>query len=376
LSPKDYYQTLGTSKTASASEIKTAYRKLAKQYHPDMNPGDKVAEEKFKEVQEAYDILGDEKKRNQYDTMSSGGFGGFGPEGFGGFGGRPGGGAQTFSYEDLSGFGDLGDLFSSLFGGAGSRAGGPFGGRGAGFGPMKGRNSHAEIEIPFEQSISGGKTTIQIRREENCETCGGSGADPAADTTICPTCQGRGNVATSQGGFSISRPCPACLGQGRLGGRACAACGGNGATARQRSISVKIPAGIANGGKIRIAGQGEPGVQGGPAGDLILTIRVHKHGSFRREGSNIHSEETINLAQAVVGTTVKVETIDGTVNLRVPAGIQSGKKLRLKGKGVKKPKGDGRGDHIVQINVKIPESLSDSEKELFLKFAEEAKLTL
>ena len=376
MSPKDYYETLGVSKTASDSEIKTAYRKLAKRYHPDMNPGDKVSEEKFKTVQEAYDILGDEKKRSQYDTMKAGGFGGFGQEGFGGFGGRPGGRGQTFSYEDLSGFGDLGDLFSSIFGGAPSGAGGPFGGRGAGYGPMKGRNSQAKIEIPFEQSISGGKTTIQIRREENCEGCGGTGNDPAADTKICPTCQGRGNVATGQGGFSISRPCPACLGQGKLGGRACPKCAGKGATARQRSISVTIPAGIGNGSKIRVAGQGEPGINGGPPGDIILTIRVRKHSSFRREGSNIHSEETINLAQAVVGTTIKVETVDGTVNLRVPPGIQSGKKLRLKGKGVKKPKGGGRGDHIVQIVVKIPESLSDSEKELFLKFAEEAKLAL
>jgi molecular chaperone DnaJ len=376
LSPKDYYETLGVSKTASDSEIKAAYRKLAKQYHPDMNPGDKVSEEKFKGVQEAYDILGDEKKRSQYDAMREGGFGRFGPEGFAGFGGRPGAGGQTFTYEDLSGFGDLGDLFSSLFGGPGPGAGGPFAGRGRGFGPMKGRNSHAEIEIPFEQSISGGKTTIQIRREESCETCGGSGADPAAETTVCTTCQGRGNVATSQGGFSISRPCPACLGQGRLGGRACSRCGGQGVTPRQRSISVKIPAGIANGGKIRIAGQGEPGVQGGPAGDLILTIRVRKHSSFRREGSNILSEATVNLAQAVMGTTVKVETIDGPVNLRVPEGIQPGRKLRLKGKGVKKPKGGGRGDHIVQINVTIPESLSDSEKEVFMKFVEEAKLAL
>jgi molecular chaperone DnaJ len=341
-----------------------------------MNPGDKIAEEKFKEVQEAYDILGDEKKRSQYDTMRAGGFSGFGPEGFGGFGGRPGGGAQTFTYEDLSGFGDLGDLFSSLFGGAPSGAGDPFRGRGAGFGPVKGRNSQAEMEIPFEQSISGGKTTIQIRREENCEGCDGTGNDPAADTKICPTCQGRGNVATSQGAFSISRPCPACLGQGKLGGRACPKCGGKGALPRQRSISVTIPAGIGDGAKIRIAGQGEPGVRGGPPGDLILTIRVRKHSNFRREGSNIHSEETINLAQAVVGTTIKVETIDGTVNLKVPPGIQPGKKLRLRGKGVKKPKGSGRGDHIVQIVVDIPESLSDSEKELFMKFAEKANLAL
>lgn len=368
MSSKDYYNTLNVSKTASADEIKKAYRKLAKRYHPDRNPNDNAAEEKFKEVQGAYDVIGDETKRSRYDQMRDGGFGGFG-----GPGARPGGGAQTFTYEDLSGFGDLGDLFSSIFGGGPPGAGGPFGGRAAG--PMKGRNSHAEIEIPFEQSISGGKTTFQIRREESCQVCKGSGIDPASDVKTCPTCGGRGTVSTSQGAFSISRPCPGCLGRGNLGGRPCAKCGGKGSAARRRSISVKIPPGINDGAKIRIAGQGEPGVGGGPSGDLILTVRTRKHAKFERKGSDIHSEVTINLAQAVLGTTLKVETIDGMVNLRVPSGVQPGKKLRLKGKGVKKPKGGGRGDHIVRINIEIPESLGEPEKELFLKFAEEAKLT-
>ena len=377
--PKDYYETIGVSKTSSGDEIKTAYRKLAKKYHPDRNPNDNVAEEKFKEVQEAYDVLGDETKRGQYDQMRDGGF-----AGFGGFGGRPGGGAQTFTYEDLSGLGDLGDLFSSIFGGGPGGPGGPLGGRGGGFGPaggpargpMKGRNAQAEIEIPFEQSISGGKTTIKVRRQENCGVCGGSGTDPSSAVTTCPTCGGRGHVATSQGAFSISRPCPACLGRGQTGGRACAKCGGKGATVRSRSIAVKIPPGINNGARIRIAGQGEPGVNGGPPGNLILTVRTSRHPSFRREGSDIHSEVTVNMAQAVLGTTLKVETIDGMVNLRVPPGIQPGKKLRLKGKGVKKARGGGRGDHIVRINIEIPESLGESEKEMFLKFAEEAKLAL
>jgi len=306
--------------------------------------------------------------------MRDGGFGGFGPGGFGGFQGRPGGGAQSFSFDDVSGFGDLGDLFSSIFGGGRSAAGGPFGGGGPGFGPMKGQSTHAEIEIPFEQSISGGKTTLKLRGEEGCDACGGSGADPTSDAQACPTCGGRGNIATSQGGFSISRPCPGCLGRGTVGGSACKKCGGKGTTARTRSISVKIPAGIGDGAKIRIAGQGEPGANGGPPGDLILTVRVRGHANFKREGSNIHSETTLNLAQAVLGATVRIDTIDGPVSLRVPAGIQPGKKLRLKGKGVKNVAGKGRGDHIVRLDVKIPESLSESEKEMFAKFAEEAKL--
>ena len=369
---KDYYKTLGVSKDTSADKIKAAYRKLAKKYHPDKNPNDKSAEETFKRVQEAYDVLGDEKKKTQYDRMRDGGFMGFGPEGFAGSRARPGAGAQHFSFEDLSGFGDLGDLFSSIFGGG--PAGRPFGGRGAGFGPMKGQNTHAEIEIPFGQSMSGGKTTFQLRREESCTDCGGSGMDPSSNVQTCSTCQGRGNVATGQGGFSISRPCPACLGRGVAGGSPCKKCAGKGAAARSRSISVKIPAGVGDGSKIRIAGQGQEGVAGGPPGDLILTVRVRKHDRFRREGSNIHSDVTLNLAQAVLGTTAKVETIDGLVNLRIPPGIQPGKKLRLKGKGVKKMRGNGRGDHIVQVNVRIPESLSDSEKEIFAKFADEAKL--
>jgi molecular chaperone DnaJ len=382
LPPKNYYDTIGVSKKSSGDEIKTAYRKLAKKYHPDVNPNDKAAEEKFKEVQEAYDVLGDETKRGQYDQMREGGFAGFGGPGgprAGGFGGRPGGGAQTFSYEDLSGMGDLGDLFSSIFGGG---QGDPFGRRGGGFGqgggpargPMKGRNAQAEIKIPFEQSISGGKTTIKVRRQESCDACAGSGTGSSSNVTTCQTCGGRGTVATSQGGFSISRPCPACLGRGQTGGRPCSKCGGQGTATRSRSISVKIPPGINNGAKIRVAGQGEPGVNGGPPGDLILTVRTSKHPTFRREGSDIHSDAPVNLAQAVLGATLKIETIDGLVNLKVPPGIQPGKRLRLKGKGVKKASGAGRGDHIVRINVEIPESLGESEKELFLKFADEAKL--
>lgn len=375
--PKDYYKILGVAKSASADEIRKAYRKLAKKYHPDHNPGDTSAEEKFKQAQEAYDVLGDEKKKSQYDQMRDGGFGGFGygPEGFGGFGRRPGAGGQRFRYEDVSGFGDLGDLFSSIFGAGHAGAAGPRAGRGAHFGPMKGEDARAEIEIPFEQAIGGGKTTFQLSREENCGVCGGTGAEPSSDVQTCSTCQGRGNVATSQGAFSISRPCPACLGRGTVGGKPCKDCGGKGSTARVRSISVKIPAGVRNGSKIRIAGQGQEGIQGGPPGDLFLTVRVREHPKFRREGSNIYSDVTLNLAQAVLGASVEVETIDGMVNLRIPPGTQPGKKLRLRGKGVKRMRGDGRGDHIVQIDVRIPESLSDSEKEAFIQFTDEAKLT-
>lgn len=369
--PKDYYQTLGVSKSASADEIRTAYRKLAKKYHPDKNRGDKAAEEKFKQVQEAYDVLGDEKKRKQYDQMRDGSFAGFGPGGFQGFRTQPGAGGAGFKFEDLSGFGDLGDLFSSIFG---AGAGGPRGRRGARFGPMKGEDTAAEIEIPFEQAVSGGKTTFQVSREEECARCGGSGAEPGSGTQTCPTCQGRGNVASSQGAFSISRPCPNCLGRGVVGGRACTSCGGTGAVTQTRSIAVNIPAGVGNGSKIRVAGQGQKGVAGGPPGDLILTIRVRKHPKFTRKGSNIFSEVSINLAQAVLGTTVKVETIDGLMNLRIPPGIQPGKKLRLKGRGVKKVGAAGRGDHIVTVNVEIPDSLSESERKAFIDFAETAKL--
>jgi molecular chaperone DnaJ len=369
LPPKDYYKVLGVSKTASKDEIRGAYRKLAKKYHPDRNPGDSAAEDRFKQVQEAYDVLGDETKKAQYDQMRDGRFAGFGPGGFQGFRTGP-GGAQNVRFEDLSGFGDLGDLFSSIFGGGA----GPGMRRGAHFGPMKGEDAHAELQIPFEQAVSGGKTAFTINLEEECSRCGGSGADPSSNVQTCATCQGRGSVATSQGGFSISRPCPACLGRGQTGGAPCPQCGGGGAAMRPRSISVKIPAGVKNGSKIRIAGQGGKGFQGGPSGDLILTVRVQAHPRFRREGSNVHSQVTLNLAEAVLGTTAKVETIDGMVNLRVPPGIQPGKKMRLKGKGVKKVHGDGRGDHIVEIQVELPKSLDESEKEAFIAFADKANL--
>jgi molecular chaperone DnaJ len=359
LPPKDYYKVLGISNTASADEIRKAYRKLAKKYHPDHNPNDTSAEEKFKQVQQAYDVLGDENKRKQYEQMRDGSFFGFGPGGFEGYRTQPGAGGQQFRFEDLSGFGDLGDLFSSIFGfGAGGAGAAGTRTRSSYFGPMKGENIHAEIEIPFEQAIAGGKSTFQISREEACKACDGAGMAPGSGAQTCPTCQGR----------------PACLGRGTVGGSPCAACGGNGSTAQKRSISVKIPAGVASGSKIRLAGQGQKGVQGGPPGDLILTVRVREHSTFSRKGSDIYSEVTLNLAQAVLGTTVKVETIDGLVNLRVPPGIQPGKKLRLKGKGVKRAGGNGRGDHIVQVNVQIPESLNESERDVFIRFADEAKL--
>jgi molecular chaperone DnaJ len=371
LPPKDYYSTLGVSKGASANDIRKAYRNLAKKYHPDRNPNDKTAEEKFKQVQEAYDVLGDETKRKQYDQMRDGAFAGFrrGPGGFQEYTARPGGGAQ-FNFEDLSGFGDLGDLFSSIFGSAGGPRGGR--GRGAPYGPTKGEDLSAEIEVPFEMAVSGGKTTFQISREEECPRCSGSGAEPGSGTQTCPTCQGRGHIATSQGAFSISRPCPTCLGRGAVGGSACSRCGGAGAVASARSISVTIPPGVSDGSKIRVAGQGQKGAQGGPPGDLILTVRVRPHPKFERKGSDIFSEVSINLAQAVLGARVQVDTLDGPVNLRIPPGIQPGKKLRLKSRGVKKLHSAGRGDHYVTVNVKIPEKLSESEKEAFTRFADTA----
>ena len=305
---KDYYSILGVAKGASADEIRKAYRTLAKKYHPDRNPNDKTAEDKFKQVQEAYDVLGDENKRKQYNQMRDGAFTGFGPGGFQGYTTRPGAGGGQFRYEDLSGFGDLGDLFSSIFGFGGGRQAG----RQARYGPVKGEDLQAEIEVPFELAVSGGKSTFQVSREEDCPKCSGSGMEPGSGAQTCPTCQGRGNVATSQGAFSISRPCPTCLGRGTVGGNPCSRCGGNGAVASTRSISVTIPPGVHDGSKIRIAGQGQKGMQGGSAGDLILTVRVRQHPKMDRKGSDIYSEITVNLAQAVLGARVPVETLEVT----------------------------------------------------------------
>ncbi len=373
---KDFYRILGIAENASADEIKKAYRKLAKKYHPDANPNDTAAADRFKEISEAYAVLSDEEKRKQYDQMRKfGAFGGVG--GMGGFGrgagARPGPSAGAgappggFSFEDLGDVGGLGDLFGSIFE-FGRRRGGA---RPAG--PQRGENVEYAVEIPFEVAVRGGKRTITVPITEDCPTCHGSGARPGTDLTTCPECKGRGTITFGQGGFAVSRPCPACYGKGKIPTDPCPTCAGQGQVRHQRQIQVTIPAGVDTGSKIRLPGQGEKGAAGGPAGDLIATFRVLPDHFFTREGLDIHCTVPINVAQATLGSRIRVRTVDGKrVVLRIPAGTQSGTRFRIKGQGVEK--GGERGDQFVRVNVTVPEKLDERERKLMEEFAEAAGL--
>jgi molecular chaperone DnaJ len=371
----DYYQTLGVSETASIDEIKKAYRNLAKKYHPDANPNDRQAEAKFKEISEAYSTLFDESKRQQYDTIRKYGSS-FGGQGSGGFQGATG---EGYSFDDImsmfgqgqqrgsqrgnnaEGFGSFADIFSSLFGG-----------QQGGFdsfdqqppnAPQKGTDILTDIEIPFEESIQGGQKNIRINVEQACDICNGSGITPGSQTSVCPECNGRGNVVFSQGSFSVSRPCPRCLGRGRIVGNPCRKCSGRGKVFGPKTVKVNIPKGIESGKKIRLRGLGNPGPNGGTAGDLYLKIAISGHEYFWREGKDIYCLVPINIRQAVLGGKVKVRTLTGQVELAIPPGTSSGQKFRLKGIGLSL--NGGRGDQYVEIKIEVPKNLSDEQKRLF-----------
>ena len=365
---KDYYSVLGVPKNATHAEIKKAYRKLAQKFHPDANAGDKGAEERFKEISAAYDIVGDEEKRKQYDQvrdMAASGFGA-GAGGFpgraggfpGGVGGFPGGGRVRF--EDVGGFGDLGDLLSGLFGG----------GRG-GRAPAKGADLEAEIRVSFDDAMRGATVPVAISGLAPCATCGGSGAEPGSKVTACPQCGGSGAVSVNQGPFSMSQPCPRCRGTGRSVERACTTCGGSGSTKATRRFKVKVPAGVKDGARIRLAGRGEPGPAGAPPGDLFVEVRVAPHPMFGRKGSDLTLELPITFAEAAMGANVKVPTLNGAVTLKVPAGTQGGRTFRIKGKGA--PKKSGTGDLLVTVALEVPQKLSREEKKLLEQLKEAQK---
>ncbi len=344
---KDFYAILGVPKTASAGEIKKAYRKLAQEYHPDANPGNTAAEERFKEVSHAYSVLSDKETRQQYDQAkelyASGG--GFGP-GTGGFGG------SGFQVEDLGdllgGFGGLGDLF---------------GGRRQGAGPIPGEHLYSTVNLAFTEAISGTTATVAVDGPSVCRTCSGSGAEPGTAMTTCPRCGGSGSIALGQGRFSISQTCDVCHGTGRTVTTPCHTCGGNGTQHRVRSIKVRIPAGIKNGATIRVAGKGAPGRNGGPAGDLHVRVHVGRHPLFTRRKNNLRITVPVTFTEAALGADIVVPTLDGKVTLRVPAGSDSGKTFRIKGKGVPSAKG-GRGDLLATIEVAVPDELDDDTRSL------------
>lgn len=368
---KDFYAILGVPEGATEAEIKKAYRQLAKKYHPDANPGDKKAEAKFKEISEAYSVLSDKDKRAQYEQMRTYGGAFHGARQGAGFGG------QGYNFEDLSsvfgesgGFGSFADIFSSIFGDsfAGSGGAGGFGRKG---GPAKGDDLYSEIEIPFATAAQGGKINARVNMTEQCTVCGGSGTKRGGAERICPDCHGRGMISFTQGNFAVSRPCPRCLGRGRLTGDPCDSCRGSGLVSNRHEISVSIPPGVEPGKKIRLKGLGNPGLSGGPPGDLYLHIDVKDHPFFWRDGLNIHCRVRLTIKQAATGAKIRVRTISGKkVEVKIPARTKPGSKFRLAGLGLSS---NGRkGDQIVEIDLKIPKKMTDEEKGLFDSITQES----
>jgi molecular chaperone DnaJ len=360
---KDYYSVLGLPKNASDSEIKKAYRKLAQQHHPDTRQGDTDAEDRFKEISSAYDVLGDPEKRKAYDQVREMTGSGFGP----GFG-RPGAGGPGWPggvrYEQVN-VDDLSDLFGGLFGGAGRR-----GGRRAAA-ARRGADLETEVTVPFDEAMSGTTVPIRIDGPAICSRCRGSGAEPGTNPVTCPQCGGSGEIAENQGFFSMSRPCPRCAGAGRIVESPCTKCGGSGAERRTRTLQVKIPAGVRNGAKIRLAGKGEPGLAGGAAGDLYVKVAVTQHTVFGRRGDDLTVELPITYPEATLGANVEVPTLNGPVTLKVPAGTPSGKTFRVKGRGA--PRKGGRGDLLAKVKVDVPAKVSGEEKELLRKLRDASK---
>ncbi|HVN51226.1 MAG TPA: molecular chaperone DnaJ [Acidimicrobiales bacterium] len=353
---KDYYKTLGVSDTASAKEITRAYRKLARELHPDANPGDASAEERFKEVSAAYDVVGDDAKRKEYDEVRKlgpmGGMGGFGP--------GPGDGAN-FTYTAT----DLNDLLGGLFGRGGRRGQGPS----RGPGPQRGDDLEAELHLSFLDAVHGVETSVNLVSEAACSTCHGSGAKPGTSPTVCPRCNGRGVLDDNQGFFSFSSPCPNCAGRGTVVSDPCPTCHGRGVERRPRQVKVRIPAGVDDGQRIRLKGRGGPGRNGGPAGDLYVVTHVAADPLFGRDGRNLTITVPVTFPEAALGTKIKVPTLEGDpVTLKLPAGTKSGRVFRVKGRGVQTKRGGG--DLLVTVEVAVPQKLSADERRAVEALAE------
>jgi len=350
LSKRDYYEVLGVSRQASADEIKKAYRKLARQYHPDANPEHKKeAEERFKEAAEAYEVLSDPEKRSSYDQYGHAGVNGQGFEGFGGFNGGD--------------FGGLGDIFDMFFGGGGRRR----------RGPEKGNDLRVDLEVSFEEAAFGLEKEIKVPRTEECGTCGGSGAAPGTRVQTCSACNGSGQMQYAQntpfGRVIQTRTCDRCRGAGKVIEKPCSTCHGAGQVRKNRNIQVKVPPGVDSGTRLRMAGEGESGLRGGPRGDLYIFIHVKPHKFFRREGNDVVVEIPLNFSQAALGDEVEVETLDGKAKVKIPEGTQGGTVFRLRGKGIPDLHGYGRGDQHVRVKVVTPTRLTDKQKALLKEFA-------
>ncbi len=355
---KDFYKVLGVSDTATAEEIKKAYRKLAQTHHPDANPGDKDAEEKFKEISEAYATLSNAEQRKEYDQVrrlsATGGFPGFGGQGGGGFG------SQQVRVEDiqdlLGGLGGIGDLFG--FGSQRSRNG-----------PRQGADMATELSISFDDAAFGVETEVTVEGAAACSRCSGSGAEPGSQITTCPTCGGRGVVAQNQGFFSFSQPCPQCAGSGRLIEQPCTQCRGTGSENRRRQVKLRVPAGVKDGTTLRLRGKGGPGAFGGPPGDLMVNIRVAKSRKFGRKGNDLTLKVPITYTEAALGTKIDVPTLNGGVKVKIPSGTPSGKTFRVRGKGIDPERGK-QGDLLVTVEVAVPKKVSKDEKRILEELAE------
>lgn len=354
MAKKDYYQVLGVPRDASAETIKKAYRQLALKHHPDRNPGSRDAEESFKEAAEAYSILADPQKKSVYDRFGHDGLRGEGFQGFSGF--------------DSSVFGDFEDILGNLFG----FSFGDFfgGGRRRGGGRHGGRDLALEVEISLEEAATGVEREIKLTRAETCPACRGSKRKPGTRPTSCPSCGGRGQVRYQQGFFTMARTCPRCQGTGEINASPCESCLGKGHTREKRSLKVRIPSGVGDGSRLRLAGEGEAGDEGMPAGDLYVVTRVLKHPIFEREGNDLACEITVSFTQAALGARVEVPTLEGSDVLKVPSGTQPGEIFRLKGKGIQDVAGRRKGDLFIKVQVRTPENLSKEQKSLLARLAE------
>lgn len=368
---KDFYAVLGVPSTATQEEIKKAYRKLAKKFHPDANGNDPKAADKFKEISEANTVLGDVQKRKQYDEMRRlGAFDGL--SGFGGgyssarrSAGRPGAspGANpnvNFQDFDVGGLGGLGDLFGSIFGNAREQS--------RPSGPQRGQNIDTTLEIPFRTAARGDKVPIDLEVTEECATCHGNGAAPGASMRTCPECSGRGSVSFGQGGFAVNRPCPVCLGRGQVPSQLCPTCRGSGEVRNRKKVLITVPPGVDTGSKIRLKGQGGKGSANGPPGDLLITFTVLADKFYKREGLDVIATLPLNIAQATLGSSVNVSTLDGKkVKIKIPAGTASAKRFRVRGQGIRK--GNDVGDLIVEVKIEAPEKLSEEQERIMREFA-------
>ena len=355
MAKRDLYEVLGVAKDASADDIKKAYRKLAMKHHPDRNPDDKSAEEKFKEVQAAYEILSDEQKRAAWDRYGHAAFEAGGGAGAGGFGA---GAAGAANFSDI-----FGDVFGDIFGG----------GRGGRGGPQRGADLRYTLEIDLEEAVRGTKVQIKVPKLEACGTCEGSGAKKGTTPVTCTTCKGQGQVRIQQGFFTLQQTCPACRGSGKTIKDPCPDCRGQGRVQKQKTLQVNIPAGVDSGDRIRLAGEGEAGPQGGPTGDLYVQVSVREHAFFQRDGNDLHCEVPISFVDAALGGEYEVPTMDGRVKLKIPAETQSGKLFRVRGKGVPNVRGGGQGDLICRVVLETPVNLNGKQKELLRAFQDSLK---